>query len=188
MNRKFLYHLGNAFLILSLLGFVLIFLPFFSLFLFPPSIQSTLPDHGMFITIPKINAQSRVIENVDPWNPLIYKSALEHGVAHAKGTVLPGKKGTSFLFAHSSAMPWEIARTNTIFFRLGELISGDAIIITQDGKALRYRVREKKEVDSTEVQYLLQTKRTQLILQTCTPLGTSLRRLLVFADQENVSN
>ena len=33
-----------------------------------------------------------------------------------------------------------------------------------------------------DVSYLIETKKTQLILQTCTPIGTSLKRLLVFAD------
>ena len=86
-------------------------------------------------------------------------------------------------------MPWEMTRYNTIFLRLGELSVGDEIVITRNGKELKYTVSDKKEVDPSEVNYLLQTDKTEprlnrgkLILQTCTPIGTALKRLLIFAD------
>lgn len=182
MKNGIIYHLGNILLIISLLGFVLLAYPLLSLYLFPPEIQKTLPQQGTYITIPKINAQAPITEQVDPWDETIYKKALQKGVAHAKGTALPGEKGTSFLFAHSSGMPWELTQFNTIFLRLGEVTSGDTIIVVRNGRQLQYRVREKKEVLPEEVRYLLQTDTDQLILQTCTPIGTSLRRLLIFAD------
>jgi LPXTG-site transpeptidase (sortase) family protein len=136
---------------------------------------------GTFITIPKIKAQSPVIENVDPWNEAAYGEALKHGVAQAKGTSLPGQHGTVYLFAHSSGLPWDLTHFNTIFLKLGELQNGDKILIRRNGKDYPYKVTDKKEVDPSEVQYLLDTKKTQLVVQTCTPIGTSLRRLLIFA-------
>ena len=113
---------------------------------------------------------------------MIYNKALQNGVAHAKNTALPGQKGTAFLFAHSSGNPWELTRMNTIFLRLGELQNGDVIEIVSNGKMLKYKVVDKKEVDPTEVDFLLKSEKTQLVLQTCTPIGTSLKRLLVFAN------
>jgi LPXTG-site transpeptidase (sortase) family protein len=180
--NKFLFRLGNAMILLSMAGFVFIFYPFIALYLSPaPIITEVQAKQGTFITIPKIHAQSQVIENVDPMNESIYNEALKKGVAHAKGTSLPGQKGTTFLFAHSSGNPWELTRMNTIFLRLGELQTEDTIELVKDGQTFIYKVTDKKEVDPTEVNYLLQTTKDQLILQTCTPIGTSLKRLLIFA-------
>jgi sortase A len=180
--NKLLFHLGNLLIIISLLGFAFIFYPILQTYITPPVVQKVTAKEGNFLTIPKIHAQSSIILNVDPWTESVYDEALTRGIAHAKGTSLPGEKGTSFLFAHSSGAPWEMTRNNTIFLRLGELNTGDEIIITKNGKELKYKVTNKKEVDPSEINYLLQTDKTQLILQTCTPIGTSLRRLLIFAE------
>ena len=176
------YYLGNFLLLVSLAFFLYIFWPVIQIYLFPPQIQRNLPDHGTYITIPKIHAQAPVIENVDPNNQAVYDKALQHGVAQAKGTALPPQKGTIYFFAHSSGPLWEQTHFNTIFIRLGELQKGDLIVIRRNGKEYRYAVRETKTVDPSQVSYLTNDKRTQLILQTCTPIGTSLYRLLVFAD------
>lgn len=183
MNR-FLFHLGNLLILMSFAGFTIIFYPVINIYLFPPQIINEIKaQKGTYITIPKIKAQSPIIENVDPFNDQEYNEALKNGVAQAKGTSLPGEKGTSFLFAHSSGLPWELTRFNTIFLKLGELTNGDEIEIVKNGKIIKYKVFDKKEVDPSDVHYLLNTKEDQLILQTCTPVGTSLRRLLVFAKE-----
>ncbi len=151
------------------------------MYLFPPQIQSQLPEYGMYITIPKIHAQSPVIPEVDSNNQTVYDEALKHGVAQAKGTALPGEKGRVYLFAHSSGLPWEETHFNTIFLRLGELQNGDTIIVRRNGKDYKYIVYDKKTVDPSQVSYITDSTKTQLILQTCTPIGTSLYRLLIFA-------
>lgn len=183
MNR-ILYHLGNVLIVISLLGFVFIFYPLLQAYTPTASVEKVTAQSGTHITIPLINAQAPIIENVDPWDASVYNESLKKGVAHAKGTSLPGEDGTVFLFAHSSGMPWELTRYNTIFLRLGELNAGDEILITKNGKEYKYIVTSKQEVDPSQVNYLLQTDKNQLILQTCTPIGTSLRRLLVFAEPQ----
>jgi len=182
-RHSILYYPGNIFLITSFLGFFYIFLPIIQIYLLPPQIQSQqdLPTKGIFITISKIHAQSPVIPNVDPNNQVVYDQALSRGVAQAKGTALPGEKGTVYLFAHSSGPPWDITHFNTIFLRLGELQNGDLIILRRNGKNYTYIVEDKKVVDPWQVTYLTNSKKPQLIVQTCTPIGTSLYRLLVFA-------
>lgn len=179
--NKLLFYLGNTLTIISLIGFAYIFYPLLQVYFTPPIVQKVTAKSGTYLTIPKIKAQAPVIENVDPWTESLYNEALTNGIAHAKGTSLPGENGTSFLFAHSSGTPWEMTRYNTTFLRLGELQIGDEIYIMRNGKESNYRVTDKKEVDPSETTYLLQTDKTQLILQTCTPIGTSLRRLLIFA-------
>jgi len=168
-------------MIFSILGFVFTIFPLARMYLVPihPPLHNL---KGTFISIPKINAEAPIIENVNPWDENAYKEALRKGVAHARYTSLPNQTGTIFLFAHSSGMPWEITGYNTVFLRLGELKSKDSITIQKDSHTYNYTVRDTKEVWPNEVNYLLNEKKNQLILQTCTPIGTSLKRLLVFAD------
>lgn len=175
------YFLGNLLIVLSLVILIFIYYPIFLTYFNPPSLKEEFKE-GFYITIPKIKAQAKVITNVDPWNETVYRSQLKKGVAHAKGTVLPGQAGSSFLFAHSSDSPWNLSRYNTIFLRLGEVEEGDQIIINKEGQEFKYRVREKKVVWPKETRYLTEEVRNQLILQTCTPIGTAFKRLLIFAD------
>lgn len=186
-NKPITYHIGNILMALSFLGLVFIYYPFIRTYVFPSEYQDTkilASEKGSFISIPKIKAQAPIVENIDPWDKNSYSKALEQGVAHAQGTSLPGDKGSSFLFAHSSDDPWNLTRFNTIFLRLGELESGDRIVVNRNNKEYVFRVREKKEVDPSQIQFLTQSNTDQLILQTCTPIGTALKRLLVFAEIE----
>ena len=181
-KRKLLgFHIGNALIALSFFCTVFIYFPFIRLYFFPPKI--TIPENAFSITIPSINAAAQITENVDPWDEKEYKEKLKLGVAHAKDSKLPGEAGTVYLFAHSSGSPWEITRQNTAFLKLNQLKTGDLIIIRRNSKEFTFRVRESKTVTPTDIGYLLQSfEQNQLILQTCTPLGTDWMRLLVFAD------
>ena len=172
---------GNVLIGVSLLGFGYTLLPIIQIYYFPKKIDINVVRKGEYITIPKIQAQAQIIEQVDPWNEVVYKKALTIGVAHAKDTALPGEKGTIFLFAHSSGLPWELTNNNAPFLRLNELRLGDRIEITKNGKVYVFAVTNKKEIQASEVQYITKESKDNLILQTCTPIGTSLRRLLIFA-------
>ena len=184
-RNSFRYYIGNILMFSALAILFFVYYPFIRLYLDPPKISENLPSKGYFIQIPKIGAQAPLILNVNPWDKKEYLQKLTQGVAHAKNTALPWEKGTSFLFAHSSDVPWRISRYNTVFFRLGELKKGDEIFIIKNGEKLKYKVVDKKEVWPSEVEYLTETSKDQLILQTCTPIGTDLKRLLIFAVSNN---
>lgn len=177
------FYLGNFLIIISLLLLLFIYYPFINLYLQPPlSLNQQTIEDGFYLIIPKIQAKTPIIANIDPFNKREYLTALQKGVAHAKGTSLPEENGTIFLFAHSSDVPWRITKYNTAFLRLGELQFGDKVIVVKDRKIYQYAVTNKKEVWPSQIQYLApQNKEKQLILMTCTPVGTSLKRLLVFA-------
>ena len=139
------------------------------------------------IIIPKIGANQIVIPNVDPENHDLYYEALTKGIAHAKGSNFPGQGGTTYLFAHSADVFWNLGRYNADFYLLKDLVVGDDITVIFNGERYNYQVVEEKIVDPSEVQYLT-TDRGQgeeLILQTCWPPGTSWKRLLVFAKPVN---
>lgn len=181
-RRSFSYYFGTILILLSLAGLSFTFYPVIRAY-YPPSLETgKISKDGFSISIPKIHATGTIIENVDPFNKEEYDRALKKGIAHALGTSLPNQQGTMFLFAHSSGLPWELTRYNTIFLRLNELRPNDKIVVRFEGKLYTYKVRESKEVWPSEVNFLLEGSKDQLILQTCTPIGTDLKRLLVFAD------
>jgi LPXTG-site transpeptidase (sortase) family protein len=181
-KKSLYYYFGNLLILISLCGFIALYFPILRLYFFPPHQAAYLPQsNGYAISVPKISASAKIIPHVDPWNEDQYTKALQQGVAQAKGTALPGQKGTIFLFAHSSGPPWEQTYYNTLFLRLGELRPGDKIYLYHGQHRYTYQVMDKKVVWPNQVQYLQNKGKNQLILQTCTPIGTSLQRLLVFA-------
>lgn len=181
MKNKFFYYLGNILIVSSIVSSIFVYLPIFL------SAAQTAPSedvikNGDTIEIPRINAYTEIVLDVDPWNEAEYLMALNQGVAHAKGTAHPWiGKGVSFLFAHSTLPPWEMTRTNTPFLYLNKLSMHDLIIVRHAGAIYRFEVTEKQEVWPHEVERVFNNTDDLLILQTCTPLGTSLKRLLVFA-------
>lgn len=174
--------LGNLLMLIPVLVLLYIYYPLIFIYIDPPKLKP-IPAQGTYIEIEKIHAQAPVIENVNPWIPNEYNDKLTHGVAHALGSSPIGSSsGTIYLFAHSSDLPWRITRQNSAFYRIGELKKKDKIILIKNGKKYIYSVTSQKTVWPNEVTYLKDLGKTQLILQTCTPIGTSLQRLLVFAD------
>lgn len=167
----------------SLSIFAFIFYPVLKLYMFPPSV--TTFNHAEYtLVVPKIHAVGRVIENVDPWSQAVYGPILKKGIAQAKGFAKPGEDGVVFLFAHSTGAPWEITHYNTIFLRLSELTKGDKVQIWYKGKEHKYVVARAQEVVPTDVDAVKKEDKADLILQTCTPLGTDWKRLLIFANEE----
>jgi len=182
MRKNVQKRVGEILIVLSLLGLVFIYYPLVKEFFFPPIFtQAEKESMDFSVEIPSIKVFSKVIENVDPFDQKEYIESLKSGVAHASNSKLPGEDGTVYLFAHSSDVPWRITRYNTAFFKLGNTKIGDEIIVRHEGKKFVYKVFDKKEVWPSEIEYLTQDQGDILILQTCTPVGTALMRLLIFA-------
>ena len=138
------------------------------------------PDFG--IVIEKINANAKVIPNVNPANETEYRKALQQGVAEAIGSTPPGEPGNLFLFSHSTDAPWDVARYNAIFYLLRELNVGDRVIIFYQGRRYDYYVYDKVIVPPTDISYLTNRYNAPVLtLQTCDPPGTSINRLIVRA-------
>jgi len=139
-------------------------------------------DTDFGIVIPKIGANSSVVAHVDPNDAGVYQLALSKGVAHAQGSVLPGEPGTVFLFAHSSVNFFEAQKYNSIFYLLHWLQPTDTVEIFYHNKQYIYGVTSVEFVDPNRVEYLYQYQpEEQLVLMTCWPPGTTLKRLLVVA-------
>lgn len=142
----------------------------------------TPEDPNFSVVIPKINANARVLPNIDASNEKVYLPALQKGVAHAEGTAFPGEGGHIFLFAHSTDYFWNVGTYNAVFYLLYKLEKGDEINLFYKGKRYVYNIITKNIVDPSQVEYLIRkSNREFLTLQTCWPPGTTLKRLLIFA-------
>lgn len=138
------------------------------------------------IVIPKIGANSKIIEEVDPFNPKIYQYALSKGVAQAKGTAYPDQVGNMFLFSHSSVNLLEATRYNSVFYLLSKLSKEDEIYIYYKRVKYKYKVSQIKIVDAKDISYLnSNSNKKMLTLMTCWPAGTNYKRLLIISNFVN---
>jgi LPXTG-site transpeptidase (sortase) family protein len=142
------------------------------------------PNFDFSIVIPKIGAVAPVFSNIDPFNEKEYLKVLHKGVAHAKGTALPGQMGNTFIFAHSTDAFYNVGRYNAVFYLIGKLTAGDEVYIYYNNQKFVYTVFDKKVVPANAYQYLgiLKKNTSTLTLQTCYPPGTTLKRLVVMAE------
>lgn len=146
--------------------------------------QVLVPKSPFFsVVIPKIGANEQVTPNVDPSNEKEYLDALQHSIAHAKGSAFPGLNGTTYLFAHSADNFWNVGRYNAVFYLLKELEVGDQVVVFFQNKRYDYEVYDKQIVEDSDVSHLAANigEGERLILQTCWPPGTAWKRLLIFA-------
>lgn len=140
-------------------------------------------DYG--IAIPTLFLDEPVVFNIDPNDPQLYQAALKKGIAHASSTAFPDNGGVGYYFAHSSS-PQSHRQYNAIFYTLGKLDPEDAVYIWFQGKKYRYEVFETKVTTDQDLSFL-QFDPTAveaeeiIVLQTCWPPGTTLKRLLIFA-------
>lgn len=138
-------------------------------------------DEDFGIVIPKIGANAKIFPEIDPLSPQEFLPILKQGVAHAKGTAFPGQGEKIYLFAHSADAFYNVGRYNAVFYLIGKLEKGDEIDIYYNRYLYKYKVEEKKVVSPNAVDYLSPSGEEILILQTCYPPGTTLRRLIVTA-------
>jgi LPXTG-site transpeptidase (sortase) family protein len=137
------------------------------------------------LIIPKINVNSKIIANVDSSNEKIYLQVLKQGVAHDKNSSLPDEKGAVFLFSHSTDRFYNINLYNAQFYLLNKLGKNDLARLVYKGNDYLYTIADKKIVDPEKVEKTVKDlKGDWLVMQTCWPPGTTLKRLLVLAELE----
>lgn len=200
-NSKYIFYIGTLILLVAIGYFVYLYWPLAKSIIaynnikgsaatnvdIKKEIESQSPPEEFSIKIPKIGAVAMVKTNVSPFDKKEYLLVLEKDVvAHAKNTGLPGEKDRAiYLFAHSTRQGLPTVRNNSVFYLLGELRKDDPIFINYNGKVYGYRVYDQKIVNAIDVGYLSYGEKGKeiLILQTCWPLGTDWKRLLVFAER-----
>lgn len=138
------------------------------------------------LIIPKINVDVPVIYNV----ALDYNAqmaAMQKGVAHFAipgADSVPGQLGNTVFSGHSSNDLFDPGDYKFIFAQLDKLQQGDTIYVNYNSVRYTYTVTKTAIVKPSDVNALEgYTDKPYLTLITCTPLGTSLNRLLVYAEQ-----
>lgn len=157
--------------------------PFAALLAQPTPLKVTPKSAQFGIVIEKLGVNAPVIANVSVTDKQAYLKALDTGVAHAKGTALPGQIGNSYLFAHSALDFWNYGPYSGVFNLLRKLEVGDRIVTFYGGERFDYYVTEKKTVSGFNTEPLTRTFDTpHLTLQTCDPPGIALNRLIITAE------
>lgn len=144
--------------------------------------------NSMSMTIDSLGIDSvNVSSNVESYDENIYNSALKNGLAHFKGTSLPGDGGNSFIYGHSAVDSYFSSHQDnpeTIFTRLEDIEIGDEVIINKDGIDYTYIVRKKKIVEPSDFSVVgVQNTKEIITLMTCSPAGIGTKRLIVTADR-----
>lgn len=112
------------------------------------------------------------------------QESLQDGVVHYPGTARPGQAGNFFVTGHSSYFPWAPGEYKSVFARLHELNVGDEYWVFYNGDRHRYIIQSKKEIKPSDVSVLEQPGDKRIsTLMTCTPVGTTLRRLIIVAQE-----
>ena len=138
------------------------------------------------LIIPKINVDVPVLWDVgSDYNSQM--KAMQSGVAHFAipgANSHPGQIGNTVISGHSSNDLLEPGDYKFIFAQLDKLQLGDSIYVNYNSKRYTYTISSKEVVEPSDVNKLVYaTNGPILTLITCTPLGTSLHRLLVTAQQ-----
>lgn len=151
------------------------------------AVVNTTYNRQMRISIPKVAIVNAALEpNVPGSDSALYDEVLKKGVAHLRGTALPGDKGISVIYGHSGISGMLMSRNNPqiIFSRLDGVSIGDTMSIQRDGKDLHYVVSGKKIVDPEDLNFMSETTSSErAVLLTCWPLGIGTKRLIVIADR-----
>lgn len=136
------------------------------------------------LEIPIIEVSAPISLNVDGNNETQYLSALEKGVAQLAGSSIPGQSGNVFIFGHSSYYFYNSGKYKSVFRNLNKLEIDDEVKITSNLKTYNYQVVNKKIVNPDQVD-IVESKddKQTLTLMTCYPLYTSLKRLVIIAEE-----
>jgi len=108
-------------------------------------------------------------------------AALDQGVVLYPGSPLPGQSGEVALTGHSSVFPWDKTFYGQVFALLDKVEKGDVISLVYDNYQYDYQVTGKSVLPPNQVK-TSPTMEQKLIISTCWPIGTALKRLVVYAE------
>lgn len=154
--------------------------PYLNLEIAPPDDRVIIPRIDKNVPVVKVSSQNLIKRD---WGALEtdIQEALRYGVVHYPGTAEPGENGNVVITGHSSYFAWDPGRFKDVFALLHEVVVGDTIIVYHNQKKYFYQVYDKQVVTPDKIDILTQKGENRLTLLTCTPVGTNLKRLVIFA-------
>jgi len=148
---------------------------------FNPDSKNNQTDTPFYtISVPKIKIEEAVVSTVD--------TDLGKHLVNYQGTGIPGKNGNAVIFGHSTLPQlFNLKDYKTIFANAYMLNDGDIIYATLNGVTYTYRIFKITVVDPENSSALVQDyDNSYLTLVTCTPPGTTWKRLIVKAVLEKI--
>ncbi len=134
------------------------------------------------IAIPVLDINAPVTFGVNNISKEV-ESNLINGPIQINGTSLPGQTGNVYITGHSSNYVWIKSDYNSIFAILDKLVIGDMIYVNYNNVVYVYQVFDTKIVLPSDTNVLKATSDSRLTLVTCWPVGTSLKRIVISANQ-----
>jgi LPXTG-site transpeptidase (sortase) family protein len=114
----------------------------------------------------------------------VFMEELKKWIVRYPGTARPGEVGNAFIFWHSSNYPWIQSQYNDVFALLDTLVTGDEIIVFYNQKKWIYKITDRAIVKPGDMKTLnaRDPYKKELSLMTCWPVGTTLERIILFAE------
>jgi sortase A len=139
------------------------------------------------LIIPKLNVDAPIVFTLNSLAESQVQNALRDGVVHYPipgASSLPGEQGNSVILGHSSNDVFDNGNYKFIFVQLEQLEKGDSFYVNYNSIRYTYTITHKEVILPTEVNKLtVPSDKPQMILITCVPVGTALKRLIIYADQ-----
>lgn len=141
------------------------------------------------LIIPKINVDIPINFDITTTKEEEIQAALQNAAVQYKlpgASALPGQYGNSVILGHSSNDVFAAGQYKFAFVLTDQLVPGDTFYVHYGGTRYTYKVTEKKVIKPQDLAQLqIGNNKPMVTLVTCTPAGTSINRLLVFAEQIN---
>ena len=142
------------------------------------SITMALASYGL--SIPKLNIENATVSTTD--------TDIAQHLVHFPKTALPPNKGTAVIFGHSTLPQlYNPKDYKTIFANIHSLTKNDMLYVTVNNTQYAYKIFSITIVDAEETSYLTQDNDdSNLTIVTCTPPGTTWKRLILKARIEKI--
>lgn len=145
-----------------------------------PGVNSKPSVSSFTISIPKLNIQNAIVSTID--------TDLSNHLVNYPGTAIPAGKGNSVIFGHSTLPQlFDSSNYKTIFANAYLLKEGEFIYANVNGIIYKYKIFNISVVNPNETSIFNQDPTDSFItLVTCTPPGTTWKRLIIKARLEKL--
>jgi LPXTG-site transpeptidase (sortase) family protein len=145
----------------------------------PTATTAQVPSANFTISVPKLGISNLVVTRPsDPFTSKGLLAPLVYGVGQLFGN--PGGGSKILVYGHSSSYAWDVSKFTKIFTRVNELVAGDRVTVTYNGKVYTYEVTHQQRIAPNDISPF-KGAGEELILYTCWPVGTAKERLIVHA-------
>ena len=146
----------------------------------PPGNRLIIPD--LNINAPLIDTEASGVIDFSKEN---FDEELTKGVVKYPTTPIPGKKGNTLIFGHTSSEWWKKNEYGVIFRNIPKLKAGQKFYVIWNGKKTAYEMVERKVVRPKEVENYYHEfsdkEESYLTLMGCYPIWTADKRMMIVA-------